>query len=279
MQPNELMIVLYAADFTKLNTVFWRSNFMAVNQALTMNSVLKISLVCATFSLSLNAKSQSNYLGSWNVANAELYLNKKWSIWSEVQTRSQKLFADFFYHELKAGVNYKPGNNYAVLIGMGQYVTYSNGGNFKSPVLSHEFRLWEQLTLVNNMERLKIEHRYRIEQRWRNGQYFNRFRYRLNPIIPLLPWKKKTIEPGTLYTSIYDEIFLGDRAPHFERNRLFAGLGYQFNNALTLQFGWLRQYDYSLAGSSAKEFLQSSLFFKINQSKTGKKETHPSPMD
>ena len=70
----------------------------------------------------------------------------------------------FYYHELKGRVNFKPDKNVAILLGTVKYANYSNGGNFKSPVLTHEFRLWEQLTLVNTIDRLKDEKRYRIEQ-------------------------------------------------------------------------------------------------------------------
>ncbi len=235
-------------------------------------AICSLALLCISSAL----KSQSNVLGSWNVANAEYYLNKKWNLWGEVQLRSQKLTDQFYYHELKGGINYKPNKNLAVLLGSGQYVTYSNGGNFKSPVLSNEFRLWEQLTLVNNIDRLKIEHRYRIEQRWLTIGYRNRFRYRLNPIIPI---NKSTVEKGTLFASIYDEIFLTNKGQYFERNRFFCGLGYQFSNPFTLQIGWIRQFDY-LGNNTGrkKDFLQTTLFLRLNQHRSDH-ETHPSSMD
>lgn len=230
----------------------------------------------AMLATSLAAQSQANQLGSWDVANGELYLNKKWNLWGEVQLRSQKLTDQFYYHELKGGVNFKPDKNFAILLGTGQYGTYSNGGNFKSPVLSHEFRLWEQLTLVNNINRLKIEHRYRIEQRWLTSGYRNRFRYRFNPIIPI---NRSTVEKGTLFASIFDEIFLTNRGQYFERNRFFAGLGYQFSNPFTLQIGWIRQFDYLGNNTSRKkDFLQTTLFFRLNQHKSDR-PIHPSSMD
>src|SRR4051812_9321007 len=182
---------------------------------MSRKKVYQAICLLALVSISPDLMSQTNVLGSWDVANAEYYLNNKWNLWGEVQTRSQKLTDDFYYHELKGGVNFKPNKNLAVLLGTGQYGTYSNGGNFKSPVLSHEFRIWEQLTLVNNIGRVKIEHRYRIEQRWVNDNYRNRFRYRLNPIIPI---NKPAVEKGTLFATIYDEIFLTNRAQYFERN-------------------------------------------------------------
>lgn len=222
------------------------------------------------------ATSQDNSLGSWGVVNGEYYLDKKWNLWSEAQVRSQKFTDQFFYHELKGGINLKPNKNLAILLGLGQYATYGNGGNFKKPGVIHEFRLWEQLTLVNNINRFKIDHRYRIEQRWRGGEYRNRFRYRLNPIIPI---NRQSVDKGTLYASIYDEVFLTNRGQYFERNRFFCGLGYQFSNPFTLQVGWIRQFDYAGNNTgSKKDFIQTTLLFRLTEDKSDH-ERHPASMD
>ncbi|MEJ7682219.1 MAG: DUF2490 domain-containing protein [Segetibacter sp.] len=190
--------------------------------------------------------------------------------------RSQKLADQFYYHDWKGGVNFRPNKNFGIVLGAGQNATYSNGGNFKSPVLNHEFRLWEQFTLINNIDRLKIEHRYRIEQRWRTDGYRNRFRYRLNPIIPI---NKSTIAKGTLYVSIYDEIFFINTGQYFERNRAFGGLGYQFSSPFSLQIGWLRQFDYAGNRSGSKiNFLQTIIFFRVNKFKSDH-AVHPSSVD
>ncbi len=219
---------------------------------------------------------QSNYLGTWNVINAEYFLTRKWALWGEIQTRSQKVYADFSYHELKGGFSYRPNKTMGLLFGIGQFATYSNGGDFKSPVITHELRMWEQMTLVNNIDRIKLEHRYRTEQRWRGDEFRNRFRYRINPIIPI---NKSNIEKGTIFATIFDEIFLSDIAPHFERNRFFAGLGYQPSKIMTIQFGWVRQYDFTISGGGInKDFLQTNILFKFNQQKSTNGQ-HPSAMD
>ena len=128
----------------------------------------------------------------------------------------------------------------------------------------------------NNINRIKIEHRYRIEQRWRGGEYKNRFRYRINPVIPI---NKSTIEKGCIYASIYDEIFLSNKAPHFERNRFFVGLGYQPLSTVSIQMGWIRQYDYNIAsGGSNKNFFQTTLLLRLHQQKNDN-TVHPSTID
>lgn len=226
--------------------------------------------------VSIAACSQTEGLGTWNVLNIKKTFNPKWNAFFEAQTRSQKLFYDFSYHELKAGIGYNIGTKLSIVVAAGQYVTYNPTGNFKSPVSSHEFRFWQQFTLTNNIEPFKLEHRYRTEQRWIGGNYRNRFRYRLNGLLPI---NNKKIENHTLYASLYDEVFFTNEKPYFERNRVYAGLGYNFNSLFTLQLGWIRQYDLKVVGNSiGKNFLQTNIFFSIGEHRSNR-EKHPSGDD
>lgn len=234
-----------------------------------------IALIFCCFCVKNTPYAQSSFFGSWNVVNAQYSFTEKTSIWIEGQLRSQKFINDFFYHEMKTGINIKPNKNFNILLGMGQYATYSNGGNFKSPTLSHEFRLWEQFTLVNNIGRVKLEHRYRIEQRWRNDNYLNRFRYRINPIIPV---NKPKMTNHTIFATLYNEVFFTDKPSYFERNRFFAGLGYQFSKTISVQTGWIRQFDYTPSTSTSKDFMLTTLFIRMHQ-KNPTTENHPSSLD
>lgn len=230
-----------------------------------IRQTIKATIYVAALFFASNVKGQSDKLGTWDVLNGEYYINNRWNLWFETQLRSQKFFNDFYYHELKGGINYKLNKNAAVFIGTGQYGTYSIGGNFKRPVATHEFRLWEQLVMNSYIGRIKFEHRYRIEQRWINHVYRNRFRYRLNPIIPI---NKSAIVKNALFASLHYEIFVTDKAPYNERNRMFAGLGYMISNPLTLQIGWIRQNDFSVNSVKVhKDFIQTTLFFRLNQHK------------
>ncbi len=218
---------------------------------------------------------QNNKLGGWDILAMNLNLKNNWTIYVETQTRSQQVANDFYYHELKAGLQYNLPGKGSVLLGTGDYATYGFPGNFKSPVLTREFRLWEQLILINNIGRFKIEHRYRIEQRWVNGEFLHRFRYRLNPIIPI---NNKTIVAKTLYATAFDEVFFTSTAPYFLRNRVYGGMGYQFTKLFLAQVGFIRQFDYNkLTDGSGKNSLQLLLLFTVD--KTQPQERHPSTMD
>ncbi|BAV04600.1 Protein of unknown function [Filimonas lacunae] len=223
-----------------------------------------------------SALAQNDKLGSWDITNLSLSLDKKFSLWLEAQTRSQKLTTDFYYHEFKGGIQYKLVDKATIMVGTGDYKTYSTPGNFKTPMQVKEWRLWEQLVISNNIHRVKLEHRYRIEQRWINGEFFNRFRYRINPIVPI---NHASIVPKTLYISAFDEVFFTNTAPFFVRNRFFAGAGFQFSKVVAAQAGWIRQFDYRKADDgSGKNFIQTSLLFTLDK-RIFEKEHFPNTMD
>lgn len=174
--------------------------------------------------------------------------DKKWGGFAEVQARSNAMFQQFFYNELKAGVTYDLDKNFSLAIAGGRYATYDYQDLSAGP-LNTEKRLWEQLTVNQYLSRLKFEHRYRIEQRWftyRDGTtpFRNRIRYRFNTFIPL---NNHTITQKTFFLSIYDEIFLNPIGPVFERNRFYVGAGYQFDQHWIVQVGAINQTNYNPA--------------------------------
>lgn len=200
---------------------------------------------------------QNNDIGGWYIVSYNYSFNQKFNIYSEINTRSQHAINDFYYHELKAGLGYNLTSNISFLLGFGNYETYTSPGSFKKPVTANEFRLWEQFTLNNNINRVHLEHRYRIEQRWINGEFRNRFRYRLTASVPI---NKPVLTANTFFVAASDEVFFTDARPYFIRNRLYGGLGYQFKKLFTLQTGILRQYDYrSSDDGSGKNYIFASL--------------------
>lgn len=228
-----------------------------------------------TFIVTITTHAQPNKLGSWEMANINYQFTKHISFFGEIQVRSQRLTKDFFYHEVKGGVGYSIGKKISFLVAAGDYRTYIFPGNFKS-LQTKEFRLWEQFSFKSNLEPVRVDHRFRIEQRWQNGNYRNRFRYRINPIVPI---NHKTIVANTLYGVMFNELFFTNQAPYFERNRFFVGLGYQFSKLFALQLGFLRQFDYRKSDDGlAKNFLQTSLLFTLER-KESIAPRHPQIMD
>lgn len=241
-----------------------------------MNHSIKLLLLLIIFSA--KAYSQSGKTGTWGIATIVLPANTehRWGGYAEVQARTDEvLFNKFFYDEFKTGISYALNNNYVALMGIGRYTTYDYTDTDKGP-LTTENRLWEQFTFAHYLKRIKFEHRYRAEQRWVNDNYRNRFRYRLNAVVPVNNMK---VEPGTFFISVFDEIFLNNIQPIFERNRVGGTFGYQFTPTITIQTGWVNQFNNTLTSTNSKNNLILNFTYQIQRKKTSGQEVLPTLND
>ena len=199
--------------------------------------------------------------GSWLIGTVQLpgSPTHRWGGFAEAQARTNGVFHDYFYNELKAGASFDIDPNFTAAIAGGRYVT-SDYQDLGAGPLNAEKRLWEQVTLTQYSHRLKLEHRYRIEQRWftfrdDRTEFRQRFRYRLNGFLPL---NHKKIEPGTVFLVAYDEVFLNPKGPVFERNRVYGGLGYQVDKHFIVQVGYVNQANYNYTTTQGQFVLQNT---------------------
>lgn len=121
-----------------------------------------------------------------------------------------------------------------------------------------QFRFWQQILFVQNIDRVKLYHQIRTEQRWKRDYVVGspfvldfRFRYKISTYVPL---NRPTLVSNTVFFSGYSEIFIqaGRKViyNHFEDFRLFLGLGYIFNQNWQVQAGYM--WTYRHAGSPFK---------------------------
>ena len=231
-----------------------------------------------TLFYSMQSSAQTSGLGTWNVLTGKLTFNKKLFTMAEVQVRSQHMYKDFTYYEYKAGIGYNFPKSFSAMLAMGHYMTYDPlvAGDFKGSIQNNEFRIWEQFVLENNINRVKIEHRYRIEQRFTSTGYKNRFRYRFNSIIPL---NHKKIDPKTWFLSISNEVMINNESPYLEQNRIFFGGGYELNKNITFLGGYINRFD-NAGGTNQtwKNYFQINAIFSFDEFKSGR-EKMPSALD
>jgi hypothetical protein len=216
------------------------------------------------FSFLAFANSLVAQLGSWNILTLRMDLSERWTLSGEGQIRSLKFYDDFHYFEYKAGANYNISETFSAGVLVGHYRTYSQGGTFLEPIQSNELRTCAQIIMKQSVHRLKFEHRYRIEQRFTSNGYRNRFRYRIGLTIPL---SDKIKESKIWSLTVWNEIFMTNTAPYFERDRFFAGVGFKINNNLAIQTGYVRQFDYNLTDEIGRDFFQIGFLFEIGPEK------------
>ncbi|MCA6378844.1 MAG: DUF2490 domain-containing protein [Cytophagales bacterium] len=234
----------------------------------------KASLLSA-FALASTLLFAQGGLGSWNILSAKASVSDKWGVFLEGQVRSLLFYNNFHYHELKGGVSYALDKNFSFAVAAGKYDTYQEGGDFVTPKTSDEIRLFEQMSMSQYLHRIKFEHRYRAEQRFTKNGYRNRFRYRMQAIVPL---NRLKIEPKVWYVTGSGEVFFTDTPAYFERIRTYVGLGYQLSKSWGVQAGYLHQFDYKLVDETGKDFLQVSLLWDVKLHKK-EQEKIPSHVD
>lgn len=185
--------------------------------------------------------SQSSDLGNWMIYFGNKKINEKWNWHHEVQYRNYDAIGDLEQLLLRTGIGYNLSeNNNNILLGYGyinseNYISDSDEKNSFS-----EHRIYQQFITKQNLGRLKIQHRYRVEERWVEDQDFKlRFRYFLSLNLPL---NNIEIIDKTFYLSSYNEIFINHKETVFDRNRLYGGLGYKLNNLVKFEIGYMNQF-------------------------------------
>jgi len=228
------------------------------------------ALILLLITLSLTARAQNNKTGFLGLVNVLIPGDTihRWGGYAELQKRSNVFVKQFFYYELHGGLSYNTSNKTALLLGTGRYIT-DDYRDLSLPPITSEFRLWEQVTINETWRRFNLESRFRVEQRWVNSAYRNRFGYRLSVLIPVT---HRQMAPNTLYINVNDEMSFNNKVPHFERNRFLATAGYQFNKSTRVQTGWSHQYIHTSTNTAAKGSMALAVIYRITR---GAHKPHP----
>jgi hypothetical protein len=175
--------------------------------------------------------------GCWPIYFGSAALDNRWGIWGEAQYRSYDFAGDLDQLLLRTAVTYNLDSAKNVQLAQGYaYVRsepYIAGTEAKR--MTEEHRLYQQLILRQRWGRFYLQHRYRIEERFLQDNNFRmRFRYFLSANFCL---NKKSLGAGTVYLSAYNELFIHNDQPFFDRDRIFGGLGYGLSRSLRVEAG------------------------------------------
>jgi Protein of unknown function (DUF2490) len=184
---------------------------------------------------------------TWLIFLSDARLSKHWGLHTEVQvlrTRTSELGCQNVF---RGGANYYATDDF-MLTGGYAYSQAVADDNFTGAT-GAEHRLYQQMQLHDVKSRLRLHHRYRLEQRWvqlRPGQeftYLNRMRYQLQLVLPLLG---PELSSGMPYAVAANEVFLGfgrgAGGRLFQQNRAYLGMGYQIGKASAVELGYLNQF-------------------------------------
>lgn len=197
------------------------------------------TLICILV-LPFIATSQESNLGNWLIYIGNKKLNNTWNIHHEVQYRNYDAVGDLEQLLLRTGLGYtfnESKNN--ILLGYGYILSENYIGDTNEKATVHEHRVFQQFTSKQNIGKLKMNHRYRFEQRFVEDDFKMRLRYFLGFNYPL---QNKEDGKSPLYLSAYNEVFLNTESDVFDRNRVYGGLGYRFSENLKLELGYMNQF-------------------------------------
>lgn len=182
---------------------------------------------------------QKTDIGNWLIYFGDLKIKSKWNLHHEIQYRNFNYLGDTEQLLIRFGLGYQIKEKWNFLMGYGYIYNepYLSDGETKTNSVEH--RVFQQNINKINYKRLYTVHRLRLEERFMVNNFSLRFRYFLLLNVPIT---KSTMENNTFYYSMYNEIFLGNSKNElFDRNRLYAGLGYKQNNHFRYEIGAMSQ--------------------------------------
>ncbi len=213
-----------------------------------------ITFILLLLCISINAQNDrikdKNFI-TWPQVHFSLPLNKKLDLVAEYQWRRTNGFKHWQQSLLRGAIQYKLNPQVAIGLGYGWIETFSYGDY---PIASNgtfpEHRIYEQVTYKSNIQKLSIQQRLRIEQRWIGrrttaperviDEWFlsHRFRYFLRLQHPLSKSEK-------WYAAMADEIFIGAGknvgTNVFDQNRIMLMMGMKPSSSISIEAGYLSQ--------------------------------------
>lgn len=197
------------------------------------------TLLIIVFITPLTVFSQNSSLGNWLIYFGDKKINEKFNWHHEVQYRNYNFIGDIDQLLLRTGIGYNLSeNNNNILLGYGFIYNepYILNSSEKSNFIEH--RLYQQFITRQAFSRFYLQHRYRFEQRFFESEFKLRFRYFLALNIPL---NNREMSENSFYFSAYNEFFLQTEDNYFDRNRLYAGLGFKFSKNIRAELGFMNQ--------------------------------------
>ena len=197
-----------------------------------------VALTCVLM-LPYSSAAQNSDFGNWLIYIGNKKVDSKWNIHNEVQYRNYDAIGDLEQLLLRTGVGYNLSeNNHNLLLGYGYILSQNYSADSEDKLDVNEHRIFQQFTSKQKIGNVSLSHRYRFEQRFVESDFKMRLRYFLAFKVPIL---KTETSPTKLYLSAYNEVFLNTESDVFDRNRVYGGLGYQLNNNVRIEAGYMNQ--------------------------------------
>lgn len=232
-----------------------------------------ILITVNTFSLFSQEKQSRNQYNNmiWAGYYNTLELSSKWSIATDIQLRTNNWQENLSQGLIRTGLNYKSNDRFNASIGVAYFNYFITNTTWRN-----EYRPWQEIGFNDKIWKLKVSHRYRLEERINQkvnnslpieDYSFNyRFRYKVDV---RLPFKKETEKGNNIYMIAGNELMVNFgkevKLNFFDQNRSSIGLHFEINQKLALQLQYVRIWQQTTNGMSINNInvLRFNLYHKI----------------
>lgn len=201
-----------------------------------------------------------------------LEFNSKWSLVTDIQIRTTNWQEELSQGLIRSGLSYKINERLNLTNGFAYFNYFIDNSTGRN-----EYRPWQEIGINDKIWKFKLSHRYRLEERINqkfkndlpNDDYtFNfRFRYKFDLKFPL----KKEVEKGNnVYLIAGNELMVNCGkeigSNFFDQNRTSAGIHFELNDKLDIQFQYLRIWQQLSNGQTINNtnVLRFNIYHKIN---------------
>ncbi|MBP6755198.1 MAG: DUF2490 domain-containing protein, partial [Bacteroidia bacterium] len=176
---------------------------------------------------------------TWFVYFGNQKINDKWNIQSDFQYRDYRFlgYRNQFLARGGLGYNLKP-QNHNLLLGYAFIATDTYDEFDINTSTKIEKRIYQQYLYKNKIGSNLLTHRFRFEERFLPNEFGLRARYFISVQKPL---GNKNMARNATYFSAYNELFVNINETQFDRNRLYAGVGFSINESIRLETGYMIQ--------------------------------------
>jgi hypothetical protein len=211
---------------------------------------MKFTLAALLFLTSLFCQAQSprqvtpRYL-AWGGVYAQYDFSPRVAAHLDAQARNEYTDGDWFNWLVRTGCSFKTRNEVLLTAGIAYFKLYPNPNGLPP---RPEWRPWQEIGKKFVKNKHTFYPRFRVEQRFIKEYVLHdldhtfslncfRWRFRLDYTYNFRPAEEK----GVLLLAGYEYLFntKPDGNSYFDQNRVTAGLGYRFNNCLSVQLSYL----------------------------------------
>lgn len=218
-----------------------------------------ILLLCLISIFHSTAFCQSNDVGTWFVYFGNQKINDKWNIQSDFQYRDYRFMGQRNQFLARGGLGYnlKP-QNHNLLLGYAYIATDAYDEFDINTGTKIENRIYQQYLYKNKLGSNSFLHRFRLEERFISNDFGLRARYFISVQKPL---GNKNSKKNATYLSAYNELFIDIKETQFDRNRLYAGLGFSINESIRVESGYMIQTQKNISRGQLQLIVYNNLPF------------------